>query len=49
VTLTTTDAQGGTSTFTFANVKENRGLSDKEFVFEIPRGVQVLTDRAAAR
>jgi outer membrane lipoprotein carrier protein len=42
--LTTTDRQGGESTFTFTNLKENRGLSDKEFVFRIPRGVDVITD-----
>jgi outer membrane lipoprotein carrier protein len=45
--LTTTDRQGGESTFTFTNLKENRGLSDKDFVFRIPRGVDVITDGAA--
>jgi outer membrane lipoprotein carrier protein len=42
--LTTTDRQGGESTFTFTNLKENRGLSDKDFSFRIPRGVDVVTD-----
>lgn len=42
--LTTRDHQGGESTFTFANMKENRGLSDKDFVFSPPRGVNVVTD-----
>ena len=42
--LTTTDRQGGESTFTFTNMKENRGLSDKDFTFRIPRGVDVITD-----
>ncbi|MBM3777077.1 MAG: outer membrane lipoprotein carrier protein LolA [Acidimicrobiia bacterium] len=42
--LTTFDHQGGESSFTFTNLKENRGLSDKEFAFRIPRGVDVLTD-----
>lgn len=42
--LTTRDHQGGESTFTFTNMKENRGLSDKEFVFQPPRGVKVVTD-----
>jgi outer membrane lipoprotein carrier protein len=42
--LTTTDRQGGESTFTFTNLKENRGLSDKDFAFRIPRGVDVITD-----
>jgi len=47
--LTTTDRQGGESTFTFSNMKENRGLSDKEFAFRIPRGVDVITDGSLAR
>jgi outer membrane lipoprotein carrier protein len=40
--LQTVDAQGGTSSFSFANMKENVGLADKEFVFKIPRGVDVV-------
>jgi outer membrane lipoprotein carrier protein len=47
--LTTTDRQGGESTFTFTNLKENRGLSDKDFVFRIPRGVDVITDAGVSR
>lgn len=42
--LATTDAQGGTSSFSFTNLKENPRLSDKEFAFKIPRGVDVVTD-----
>ncbi len=42
--LTTKDRQGGESTLTFANLKENRGISDNEFAFRIPRGVDVITD-----
>ena len=42
--LTTRDRQGGESTLTFSNLKENRGLTDKEFAFRIPRGVDVITD-----
>ena len=42
--LITSDAQGGTSTFTFANLKENTGISDKAFEFRIPRGVAVVTE-----
>jgi len=42
--LVTNDAQGGTSSFTFANMKENLGTSDKEFTFKIPRGVDVVSD-----
>ena len=44
--LTTRDHQGGESTWTFANMKENRGLSDKDFEFNRPRGVTVVTDNA---
>jgi outer membrane lipoprotein carrier protein len=42
--LSTRDRQGGESTLTFTNMKENRGLSDKEFVFTPPRGVTVVDD-----
>lgn len=39
--LTTHDSQGGDSTLTFSNLKENRGIPDKEFAFRIPRGAVV--------
>jgi len=42
--LVTTDRQGGTSTFAFANLRENAGVPDREFVFTIPRGVDVITE-----
>jgi len=42
--LTTKDRQGGQSTLTFSNLKENTGISDKEFAFRVPRGVDVITD-----
>jgi outer membrane lipoprotein-sorting protein len=42
--LVTADGQGGTSSFSFANLKENVGLSDKPFAFQIPRGVDVVTE-----
>jgi outer membrane lipoprotein carrier protein len=42
--LTTKDRQGGESALTFTNLKENTGVPDKEFVFRIPRGVDVVTD-----
>jgi outer membrane lipoprotein carrier protein len=42
--LVTVDAQGGTSTFAFSNLKENVGVPDSQFVFKIPRGVDVITD-----
>jgi outer membrane lipoprotein carrier protein len=41
--LMTTDAQGGKSSFSFTNLKENVGLTDKEFAFKVPRGVDVIT------
>ena len=42
--LVTVDAQGGISSFSFANLKENVGLADKEFDFNVPRGVDLVTD-----
>jgi outer membrane lipoprotein carrier protein len=47
--LVTVDAQGGTSTFSFTNLKENIGLTDKEFAFKIPRGAEVVTDNGSRR
>jgi len=44
--LVTVDGQGGKSTFSFANLKENAGLTDKDFVFKIPRGVDVVSTSA---
>lgn len=45
--LMTRDRQGGESTLVFSNLKENQGISDKEFAFRIPRGVDVMTDGPA--
>jgi outer membrane lipoprotein carrier protein len=42
--MVTVDAQGGTSTFSFTNLKENVGLADKMFDFQIPHGVDVVSD-----
>jgi outer membrane lipoprotein-sorting protein len=42
--MMTADSQGGTSVFAFSNMKENVGLPDKEFTFQMPRGVDVVTD-----
>jgi len=42
--LVTRDRQGGESTLTFADLKENRGISDKDFVFRVPRGVDVVNN-----
>ena len=44
--LMTHDRQGGESTLTFTDMKENRGVSDKTFEFRPPRGVNVVTDGA---
>jgi outer membrane lipoprotein carrier protein len=40
--LVTVDAQGGTSRFSFTNMKENVGMTDKAFEFKMPRGVDVV-------
>jgi outer membrane lipoprotein carrier protein len=40
--LLTVDQQGGTSALEFSRLKENVGLSDNEFTFKIPRGVDVI-------
>ena len=42
--LITVDAQGGRSAFTFSNLKENVGVTDNQFVFKMPRNVDVQTD-----
>jgi outer membrane lipoprotein carrier protein len=44
--LITTDQQGGESTFTFSKLKENVNIPDKEFAFQIPRGVEVVKSDA---
>jgi outer membrane lipoprotein carrier protein len=43
VGLTAADAQGGRSSFSFSNFKENIGLADKMFQFTIPRGTEVIS------
>jgi outer membrane lipoprotein carrier protein len=42
--LITVDAQGGRSAFIFSNLKENVGVADNQFVFKMPRNVDVVTD-----
>src|SRR5262245_15947589 len=42
--LLTVDPQGGTSTLAFTNLKENVGVSDNDFVFKMPRGVDIVTE-----
>jgi outer membrane lipoprotein carrier protein len=41
--LVTVDAQGGKSSFSFTSLKQNVGITDKEFTFKIPRGVDVVS------
>jgi outer membrane lipoprotein carrier protein len=38
----TVDSDGGTATWRFSNLKENAGLPDSEFVFPMPKGVEVI-------
>jgi outer membrane lipoprotein carrier protein len=42
--LVTMDGQGGQSSISFENLKENIGPADKEFAFSIPRGVDVINE-----
>jgi outer membrane lipoprotein carrier protein len=42
--LLAADAQGGTSSFAFTNLKENVGLPDGQFRFTVPRGVELIKD-----
>jgi outer membrane lipoprotein carrier protein len=42
--LITIDTQGGRSAFSFSNLKENVGLPDNQFVFQMPRNVDVVSD-----
>jgi outer membrane lipoprotein carrier protein len=46
--LVALDLQGGTSSFTFTNLRENIGLADRQFIFEIPRGVEIIRDTTTA-
>jgi outer membrane lipoprotein carrier protein len=43
-TLVTVDEQGGQSSISFVNLKENVNPADKEFAFNIPRGVDVINE-----
>ena len=40
--LTAADQQGGRSGFTFTNYRENTGVADHVFAFQIPRGADVI-------
>lgn len=41
--LLVVDAQGNRSRFVFDSIKENVGLEDRLFRFEVPKGVEVIT------
>lgn len=41
--LIVVDGQGGTSTFSFTNLRENIGVPHSRFVFSMPKGVDVVT------
>lgn len=41
--LISVDTQSGRSAFTFSNLKENIGLADNDFVFRMPRNVDIVT------
>ncbi len=47
VRLMAYDLQGGVSTFFFSNLRENVGLSDRPFTFEIPSDADVIDTTAA--
>ena len=47
--LRETDYQGAVSTFTFTVLKENEGLPDSLFTFEIPRGTEIVTENSFRR
>lgn len=47
--LKAADRQGGQSTFSFSNFKENAGLNDSTFAFKIPRGADVVTTDKSSR
>lgn len=40
--LVVVDTQGGSSTFSFLNLRENAGVPESRFLFKIPRGVDVI-------
>ena len=43
IQLSASDFQGGTSTFTFTDLKENQGLTDELFKFDIPLDAEIVT------
>ena len=47
--LVAANREGGQDTFTFTNIKENVGVSDKTFEFKIPRGADVKYTGASSK
>ncbi len=47
--LSATDLHGGVSTYIFSNLQQNRGMADRFFEFDAPRGVEVVIDDSWAR
>ena len=47
VRLVAYDLQGGVSTFFFSNLRENVGLSDRSFTFDMPRDADVIDHTAS--
>ena len=45
VTLVTDDADSGTSTFEFSNLRENTGVADATFAFSFPKGTRTEISR----
>ena len=41
--ITVLDAQGNRSTFAFDRFRENVGLGDGRFRFQVPKGVEVVS------
>lgn len=39
--VSSTDNEGGVSTFVLTHLKENVGLSDRQFVFKVPKGAEI--------
>ncbi len=47
--LVTIDPQGGTSSLTFDEIRENLGIAESSFAFTVPRGVDVISNDQASR
>ena len=47
--MAATDFQGGISTYVFSNLEHNQDLPDALFIFDTPRGVEVIIDDSFAR